>query len=115
MANPKRRPSSQAGSSAGARSAQQNQNSRQSMGNPSGAQQGEGSSGGRARQRPREQGGQQEQPGIGASQALDRDSPDLDKRPGDGSNASADIERAGQGDSRDSLVNDPTGAFKERP
>jgi hypothetical protein len=115
MANPERRESSQDGSSAGTRSAQQNQNSRQSMGNPSGGQQGGGSTGGRAGQGPAEQGPQQGQTGIGASQAQDRGSPDLDKRPGERSNASADIERPGQGNSRDSLVNDPTGAFKERP
>jgi hypothetical protein len=111
----KRRESSQDGSRADARSAQQSQNSRQSMGNPSGGQQGEDASRSRAGHGPADQGAQQEQSGIGASQAQDRGSPDLDKREGEGPNASADIERAGQGNSRDSLVKDPTGAFKERP
>jgi hypothetical protein len=115
MRNPERRESSQDGSSEGARSGQQNQNSRQSMANASGGQQGGGSNGGRAREGSAEQAGQQQQTGIGASQGQDRDSPDLEKRPGERSNTSADIERAGQGNSRDSLVNDPTGAFKERP
>lgn len=107
MANPGRREFGQRNSSAGVSSPQQNQNSRQSAGNASGAQQG-----GRA-QRTAEQVSRQKQSGIGASQAQDRGSPDLDK--GAQSNTSADIERPGQGDSRDSLVNDPTGAFKERP
>jgi len=115
MGNPEQRESSQDGSSEGARSGQENQNSRQSMANASGGQQGGGSHGGRAGQGSAEQDRQQQQSGIGASQGQDRDSPDLDKRPGERSNISVDIERAGQGNSRDSLVNDPTGAFKERP
>jgi hypothetical protein len=109
MGNPERRESSQEGSSEGGGSAQQNQNSRQSIANASGGQQGEGTHGGRAR-KGSDEAGQYKQSGIGASQGQDRESPDLDKRPG-----TADIERAGQGNSRDSLVNDPTGAFKERP
>jgi hypothetical protein len=115
MANPERSESSHDAASEGARLAQQNQNSRQSIGNASGGQHGQGAGGGRAGQGPAEQAGHQEQSGIGASQGQDRGSPDLDKRPGERSNASADIERAGPGNSRDSLVNDPTGAFKERP
>jgi hypothetical protein len=53
---------------------------------------------------------QQNQTGIGSSQGQDRESPNLPKdrsQPGQRS----DVER----DSADSLVNDPTGAFKERP
>jgi hypothetical protein len=109
MGNPDRRESGQADSSEGIPSAQQNQNSRQSMGNTStsgGQQQAEGSDGGRSRK-----GARQNQSGIGASQRQDRESPDLNKQ----SNSSRDIEQAGQGNSQDSLVNDSTGAFKERP
>lgn len=59
--------------------------------------------------------------GIGSSQGQDRGSPreQQDPRPSAGT---PDIERGGGGgdierqlSSRDSLVNDPTGAFKERP
>ena len=64
--------------------------------------------------------GQPSQRGIGSSQGQDRGSPDEQqtRRPSAGT---ADIERGSeaadmQGDeSRDSLVNDSTGAFKERP
>lgn len=115
MGNRERRVSSQDSSSDGARSAQQNENSRQSSRNASGGQQGEGSKGGSAQQGSADEAAQQKQRGIGASQGQDRGSPDLEKNSGDPSSASADIERAGQGSSRDSLVNDPTGAFKERP
>src|SRR5688500_1028734 len=60
-------------------------------------------------------------PGIGASQGQDRGSPaeQQESRPSAGT---ADIERGSArdtggdaGDSTESLVKDPTGAFKERP
>ena len=60
--------------------------------------------------------------GIGSSQGQDSGSPDeqQDRRPSGGT---PDIERGGGGgadiergtSTRDSLVQDPTGAFKERP
>jgi hypothetical protein len=57
--------------------------------------------------------------GIGSSQAQDRGSPDeRERRPSGGT---PDVERGSGGDiergagSRESLVQDPTGAFKERP
>ena len=87
--------------------ASQKQDSRQS------AQQGEAK-----KQTGRPAGGAQPaRSGIGSSQGQDRGSPE---RPSAGTpdiergGGSEDIERGG-GDSRESLVNDPTGAFKERP
>ena len=62
-------------------------------------------------------GAQPARSGIGSSQGQDRASPE---RPSAGTadiergGGSQDVERGGAG-SRDSLVNDPTGAFKERP
>ena len=110
MANPERGGSGRADASERAHSAQQKQNSRQSIGNASGdRQRGDGSDRGRTRQG--SQGDQQKQSGIGAGQRQDRDSPDLEKQP----NSSGDVERGSEGNSRDSLVNDPSGAFKERP
>ena len=53
---------------------------------------------------------QQNQTGIGSSQGQDRESPNLprsDTQPGQRS----DVERG----SGESMVNDPTGAYKERP
>ena len=65
-------------------------------------------------------GGQQSKKGIGSSQGQDRGSRE-DRPQGRPSAGTPDIERGGPqdvergGDSRDSLVQDPTGAFKERP
>jgi hypothetical protein len=65
--------------------------------------------------------GKQDQPGIGASQGQDRGSPSeqQESRPSAGT---PDIERGSARDtgpdaagSTESLVKDPTGAFKERP
>lgn len=53
---------------------------------------------------------QQRQTGIGSSQGQDRESPNLPRdRPQPGQRS--DVERS----SGESLVNDPTGAYKERP
>jgi hypothetical protein len=90
----------------------QEQGSAQSGGNPSGA--GKRHSG--------SPGGQQSEAGIGTSQGQDREkrsdsrSRSSPERPSAGT---PDIERGdnspGNGGSQDSLVNDSTGAFKERP
>lgn len=63
--------------------------------------------------------GEKSRPGIGSSQGQDRGSPAERERPSAGT---PDVERGrGHGDvergagSRESLVQDPTGAFKERP
>jgi hypothetical protein len=57
--------------------------------------------------------GEGSQPGIGSSQAQDREAPVRDR------DGTADIERGSQPESdpgsRESLVQDPTGAYKERP
>ena len=52
------------------------------------------------------------QPGIGSSQGQDRPSPGTGKSREEQSKVSNDIR--GQPGSEESLVNDPTGAFKER-
>jgi len=65
-------------------------------------------------------GAQQSPSGIGSSQGQDRGSPP-DRPQGRPSAGTPDIERGGPqdvergGESRESLVQDPTGAFKERP
>ena len=66
-------------------------------------------------------GKQQVKPGIGGSQGQDRGSPSEQQEPRP-SAGTADIERGSSrdtsgdaGDSTESLVKDPTGAFKERP
>ena len=67
-------------------------------------------------------GGAKSRPGIGSSQGQDRGSPDeqQERRPSAGtpdiergSGGGGDIERGASG--RESLVQDPTGAYKERP
>ena len=64
--------------------------------------------------------GQQGQSGIGASQGQDRGSPDeQSRRPSAGTpdierGSEADVKQGGAGSS-ESLVNDATGPFKERP
>jgi hypothetical protein len=50
------------------------------------------------------------QTGIGSSQGQDKET----RQSGDGRSGTADIERDAAR-SQDSLVNDPTGAYKERP
>ena len=83
----------------------QNENSRQS--GPQGGQKGQ-------RGQPGKSGGQ-DGAGIGSSQGQDRASPrDRQERP-DRSNGNPDVERGAQSGSTDSMVNDMTGAFKERP
>jgi len=64
-------------------------------------------------------GKQQERSGIGSSQGQDSGSPSEQQAPRP-SAGTPDIERGsardtGQRSSTESLVNDPTGAFKERP
>ena len=64
-------------------------------------------------------GKQEDQAGIGSSQGQDRGSPSEQQEPRP-SAGTPDIERGsardtGQRSSTESLVNDPTGAFKERP
>ena len=54
---------------------------------------------------------QQNQTGIGSSQGQDRESPNFPKSDGAQPGQRSDVERG----SGESLVNDPTGAFKERP
>ena len=56
-------------------------------------------------------GAQQNQTGIGSSQGQDRESPNLPRSGGAQPGQRSDVERG----SGDSLVNDPTGAYKERP
>jgi hypothetical protein len=92
-----------------ARGASQTQNSRQST-----------RQGGQKAHSPRTGSGQQVKSGIGSSQGQDRAS--RDEQQGDRPSAgTADIERGGRsedierGGSQDSLVNESTGAFKERP
>jgi hypothetical protein len=88
-------------------SGEQKQDSRQSIDNTKGddRQQGSGKSDPR--------GGT----GIGASQGQDRGQRPDGKKGGERSSGTADIERDNPipGSGTDSLVNDPTGAFKERP
>ena len=90
----------------------QDQRSQQSMGNPAG---------GKQKAAPADEASAQDQTGIGSSQGQDRagrgkESGSRDRTPRTGE-GTADIERdsvpADSGG--DSLVNDPTGAFKERP
>ena len=54
---------------------------------------------------------QQDQTGIGSSQGQDRESPNFPKADGAQPGQRSDVERG----SGESLVNDPTGAYKERP
>jgi hypothetical protein len=88
-------------------SGQQKQDSRQSIDNPKGDDRQQGS--GKA--------DPQSGTGIGASQGQDRGKRPDGKKNGERSSGTADIERANPipGSGTDSLVNDPTGAFKERP
>ena len=91
------------------------QKGRQEQASVQSAQQGE-----EKKQTGKPRAGQQGQSGIGSSQGQDRGSPDEQtRRPSAGT---PDIERGSEAadgqrgaGSRDSLVNDPTGAFKERP
>lgn len=53
----------------------------------------------------------QDKTGIGSSQGQDRESPNLPRSDGAQPGQRSDIERGGG----ESLVNDPTGAYKERP
>jgi len=93
-----------------ARGASQAQNSRQS-----------GRQGGQKTHGDRTGGsGQEVKSGIGSSQGQDRASPD-EQQGGRPSAGTADIERGGgtqdveRAGSQDSLVNESTGAYKERP
>ena len=86
----------------------QTENSRQSMKNASGAKPAKGES-------PDSGSPAQRDEGMGSSQRQDRGTPDLRRDQGGRSPGTPDIERGGSSDSRDSLVDDPTGAFKERP
>ena len=92
-------------------SPQQTQDSRQSTQNPSRSQHGSGSG-------KTPQSGSSEtdsKRGLGSSQAQDREGP----TEGDAGSGTPDIERSDRADddsgTRESLVHDPTGAFKERP
>jgi hypothetical protein len=91
------------------RGGQQKQSSKQSMSNSTG---GAAPSRGRAGASPS---GSDDAPGIGSSQAQDRDTPNLERSSGGKSGARSDIERGEQDSAGESLVNDSTGAFKERP
>ena len=57
---------------------------------------------------------QQSQSGIGSSQGQDRESPNLPRSDRAHPGQRSDIER-GKSGTEESLVNDPTGAYKERP
>ena len=59
--------------------------------------------------------GQQSQAGIGSSQGQDRGSPREQRERTDRSSGTSDIERPTPSNASDSIVNDMTGAFKERP
>jgi hypothetical protein len=59
--------------------------------------------------------GGQSRAGIGSGQGQDRATPDLERPAGGESNVRSDVERGEQDSGQDSLVNESTGAFKERP
>jgi hypothetical protein len=59
--------------------------------------------------------GADDQAGIGSSQAQDRETPNLERPARDKSGSRPDIERGRQDSAGESMVNDSTGAFKERP
>jgi hypothetical protein len=82
----------------------QAQDSRQSVGNPSGG-------------KPQASDKPENRAGIGSSAGQDRGTRPKDKDSAERGSGTADIERGTDypGNSPDSLVNDPVGAFKERP
>jgi hypothetical protein len=83
----------------------QNENSRQS-----------GPQGGQKSQRGRPGGsGKQDGAGIGSSQGQDRASSREKQERTDRSTGTADVERGAQQSAPDSMVNEMTGAYKERP
>lgn len=59
--------------------------------------------------------GKPEGTGIGSSQGQDRASPRDRQERSEHPSGTADIERGKQSDAPDSMVNEMTGAFKERP
>ena len=59
--------------------------------------------------------GGQDGRGLGSSQGQDGGTTDRDKQSGPPSAGTADIERGGEPGASESLVNDSTGAYKERP
>ena len=58
--------------------------------------------------------GQESGAGIGSSQGQDRASPREQQKPGR-SSGTADVERGTQSGASESMVDDMTGAYKERP
>jgi hypothetical protein len=95
------------------RGGRQRQTSEQSMGNPATGTAAYGGGEGRSRS------GSDDEAGIGSSQAQDRETPNVKRPSSDKSGARSDVERGEQEHEQhraaDSLVNDSTGAFKERP
>jgi hypothetical protein len=87
----------------------QNQSSEQSLRNSTG-----GTAPSRGRAGPNEA-GSDDAAGIGSSQAQDRETPNLERPSRAKSGARSDIEGGEQDSAGESLVNDSTGAFKERP
>ena len=101
------------GMSANKETGQQIQNSQQSMSNPGGGS--ASASKGEANEKPGSGRPKPARAGIGSSQGQDRGTSERDQDRDERSPGTPHLERGNDSGSTESLVNDPTGAYKERP